>query len=114
VSASDAFWLHRIQGKRMATFASGARDCLTVTCRLPSRALVEFAIVDISLAGCMIERRAWTLKDDDRLLVRLPGLEFQPATVVWVDDEHAGIAFESLLYEPVLMRLRQMMAEGRS
>ncbi len=97
----------------MATFASDARDCLTVTCRLPSRALGELAIADISLAGCMVEKRAWPLKDGDRLLVKLPGLEFQPATVVWADDEHAGIAFDSLLYEPVLIRLRQLMLECR-
>jgi hypothetical protein len=98
----------------MATFAAGTQDCLTVTCRLPNRALGEFAIADISLAGCMVEKRAWPLKDGDRMLVKLPGLEFQPATVVWTDDDHAGIAFESLLYEPVLMRLRQMMLENRS
>ncbi len=97
----------------MAGLASGAQDCLTVTCRLPSRALGEFAIADISLAGCMVEKRAWPIKEGDRLLVKLPGLEFQPATVVWADEEHAGIAFESLLYEPVLMRLRQMMLESR-
>lgn len=111
--AVAALWLLCIQGKRMATFASSARDCLTVTCRLPSRALGEFAVLDISLAGCMIERRAWTLKDGERLLVKLPGLEFQPATVVWTDEEHAGIAFESLLYEPILLRFRQML-ENRS
>lgn len=96
----------------MAT-ASGARDCLTITCRLPNRALGVFEIIDISLAGCMIDRRAWTLNEGDRILARLPGLEFQPATVVWVEDEHAGIAFDNLLYEPVLIRLREMMEGSR-
>ena len=94
----------------MATFAADAQDCLMATCRLPNRALAEFAIIDISLAGCMVETRAWTLKDGDRVLVKLPGLEFQPATVVWTDDEHAGIAYETLLYEPVLLRFREMLS----
>ncbi len=86
--------------------AAETQEGLTVKCRLANRAVADFSVIDISAAGCMVEKRAWTLKANDRVLVKLPGLEFQPATVVWTDEENAGIAFETLLYEPVLLRFR--------
>jgi len=92
---------------------ANAENRLKATCRLANRSVGEFVVLDISAAGCMVERRAWTLKAEDRLLIKLPGLEYQTASVVWCDDENAGIAFENLLYEPVLLRLREMM-QGRA
>ncbi len=69
--------------------------------------MVDLAVLDLSPIGCMVERRAWTARAGDRLLVKLDGLSYQPASVIWVEDDKAGIMFESLLYEPVLMRLCQ-------
>ena len=88
-------------------------DALMAKCRLHNRSVAELRVVDISLAGCMVERRAWTFKPGERVLVKLPNLEYQTASVVWCDDDHVGIAFENLLYEPVLNRLRKQL-DGRS
>lgn len=95
----------------MATlYDTGAAQRLTVQCRSRSGATLELDVRDISLAGCLVERRAWSAQPDDRILVKLPGLAFQPAQVVWVEGDRAGIAFEELLYEPVLEHLRQSLA----
>ena len=80
---------------------------LTIQCRGRSGASLELEVLDISLAGCLVERRAWSANTGDRVLVKLPGLAYQSAEVVWVEDNQAGVAFEELLYEPVLEHLRQ-------
>lgn len=74
--------------------------------RLRSGAKIELQVLDISPIGCMVDRRSWSGRPDDRILVQLEGLGFQPATVIWVEDERAGIAFEELLHEAVLERLK--------
>ena len=69
--------------------------------------VVQLEVLDISPVGCMVDRRAWTARVDDRVLVKLEGLTYQPATVIWVEDDKAGIMFENMLYEPVLVQLRR-------
>ena len=59
----------------------------------------------------MVERQAFSAKPEDRVLIKLPGLSFQPATVVWIEDDKVGIAFEAPLYEAVLEHLTQAMAQ---
>jgi hypothetical protein len=79
---------------------------MKATCRSQSGAKVELEVLDLSPIGCLVRRRAWSAQPDDRLLVQLPGLSFQPATITWVEGELAGIEFEQLLHEAVLERLR--------
>lgn len=68
-------------------------------------------VTDVSLAGCMIERRALSLGEGDRVLIQLADLGFMAASVVWVEERHAGLMFEHELYEPVLEHLlRSFMA----
>ena len=69
--------------------------------------VVQLEVLDISLVGCMVDRHAWTAKVGDRVLIKLDGLSYLPATVLWVEDERAGIMFEELLYEPVLAGLQR-------
>lgn len=64
-------------------------------------------VTDVSLAGCMIERRALSLGEGDRVLIRLADLGFMSAEVIWVEDRHAGLRFEHELYEPVLEHLQR-------
>lgn len=90
--------------------AAQSLTLLTLRCRSKSGNWVDLDVRDISLAGCLVDRRAWSSRPGDRVLVQLPGLSFQPAQVVWVEGEQAGIAFEELLYEPVLEHLRQSAA----
>jgi len=99
----------------MATIdASDAANCLMAKCRLSNRSVAELEVTDVSLAGCMVKRRAWTIKAGERVLIKLPGLEYQTATVLWSDDENAGIEFENLLYEPILLRFRKMLGKQAS
>ncbi len=67
----------------------------------------EVNVVDVSLAGCMIERLALSLTEGDRVLIRLADLSYLPATVIWVEEQDAGLVFETELYEPVLDLLKR-------
>jgi hypothetical protein len=75
-------------------------------CRSQSGGKVELRVLDISPIGCMVERRGWSAHTDDRILIQIEGLGFQPARVCWVEDELAGIEFEQLLHECVLDQLK--------
>ena len=69
---------------------------------------MQLPVLDISLAGCMVDARAWSVKPDENVSIRLPGLNFQPAKVVWNEDGRAGVVFEELLYEPTLEHLTSL------
>ena len=75
-------------------------------CRSRSGSVIEFPVLDLSPIGCMIKCSAWSAKAGDRVLVQLEGLNFQPATVLWIEGDRAGIEFEDLLHEAVLERLK--------
>ena len=81
-------------------------------CRSQSGGKVELRVLDISPAGCMVERQAWSARVDERILIQLEGLGFQPASVCWVDDDLAGIGFEQLLHECVLERLKDSLVRN--
>ena len=80
--------------------------------RLQSGARIELDVLDLSAIGCMIDRRGWSARPGDRTLVQLEGLGFQPATVIWVEDDHAGLEFEQLLHEAVLEQLKQALVQA--
>jgi len=80
--------------------------------RLRSGRKIELTVLDISPIGCMIDRRGWSPQPDDRILIQLEGLGFQPATVVWVEGEQAGIEFEQLLHEAILEQLQGSLARA--
>lgn len=79
-------------------------------CRSQSGAKMELSVLDLSPIGCMVRRHAWSAQPDDRILIQLDGLSYQPATVNWVEGELAGIEFEQLLHEAVLERLKVSLA----
>ena len=81
-------------------------------CRSQSGGKVGLTVLDLSPIGCMVERQAWSAQPDERILIQLEGLGFQPARVSWVQDELAGIEFEQLLHEAVLERLKDSLARG--
>lgn len=89
-------------------------DCLDrPTHALPAKlrrsngSTADIEVLDVSLAGCLIERRALPLAVDDRVLLRLGDLSLMPATVIWVEEQDAGLVFETELYEPVLDQLKR-------
>ncbi|TNE32552.1 MAG: PilZ domain-containing protein [Alphaproteobacteria bacterium] len=71
---------------------------------------MQLPVLDIGLGGCMVDARSWGVRPGESIFVRLPGLASQPATVIWIEDERAGIAFEELLYEPTLEHLNRLAA----
>jgi len=81
-------------------------------CRSHSGAKVELSVLDVSPIGCMVRRHAWSAQPDERILIQLEGLSFQPARVSWVEGELAGIELEQLLHEAVLERLKASLARS--
>jgi hypothetical protein len=79
-------------------------------CRSQSGGKVELEVLDLSPIGCMVSRHAWSAQPDERILIQLEGLGFQPARVSWVEGDLAGIEFEQLLHEAVLERLKYSLA----
>jgi len=78
-------------------------------CRSHTGAKMELSVLDLSPIGCLVRRHAWSAQPNDRILVQLEGLGYQPATVNWVEGELAGIEFEQLLHEAVLERLKESL-----
>jgi hypothetical protein len=87
---------------------------LIAHCRSRSGSLIELTVLDLSLSGCMVERLAWAIRAEDHVLIRLPGLAFQPATVLWVEQDAVGITFDQPLYEPVMAHLLKGFRPRRS
>ena len=84
---------------------------LKLQCRLKSGGHIELTVLDISLCGCMIDRRGWSATAEDRVLLKLPGLSWQPAEVLWVEADKAGLIFEQPLHELVLERFQQALGK---
>lgn len=86
---------------------SPPRPALPARLRKSSGSHCEIAVLDLSLAGCMFERRGLSLQVDERVLIRLGDLSFMPGTVVWIEEQEVGLVFEAELYEPVLEHLKR-------
>jgi PilZ domain len=92
---------------RLAELASK----LQVKCRFKAGNTVDLDVLDLSTGGCMVDIKRWGGEVGERVLVKLPGLSFQPAQIAWVEEEQAGIAFEQVMHEAVLDHL---MAQARA
>ena len=82
---------------------------MKIKIRLKSGSKIELLVLDLSPIGCMVDRRGWSPQVGDRILVQLEGLGFQPASIVWVEGDQAGIEFEQLLHEVVHDRLKDSL-----
>lgn len=80
-----------------------------VECRYRNGRKMVLDILDISLGGCMVDARGWSAEVWERVSVKMPGLAWQGAKVVWIEDQRAGIAFEEPLYEPTLEHIQGQM-----
>ncbi len=72
--------------------------------------VTDIVIEDLSAAGCMIDARGTGLSVNDRVLMKLDGLEFQPCYVVWKEDNNAGLTFERILSESVYEHVKSQLA----
>ncbi len=80
---------------------------LLAKCRSRSGGVNEIQILDLSEAGCMINKRMLPMEPGDRVLIKMEGLTYLPSSVLWVEDGEAGLAFEQPLYGPVLEHLQR-------
>jgi len=87
-------------------------DRMKAKCRSRSGTKVELTVLDLSPIGCMVDRKAWSAKPADPIMIQLEELGFQPAKVIWVEDDRAGIEFEELLHEAVFTRLKDSLARA--
>lgn len=78
---------------------------IVAKCRLKSGTVGGIIVLDLSIAGCMIDRCAMAFTAGQRLLIKLPGLEYIPANVLWVDGDRVGMEFERHLHEAVRAHL---------
>lgn len=83
------------------------RPALSARLRKSSGSHCEIAVLDVSLAGCLIERRGLSMQLDERVLIRLADLAFMPGRIVWIEEGEVGLVFETELYEPVLEHLKR-------
>lgn len=58
----------------------------------------------------MVECQYWSAVPGDRVLVKLPGFDFQGASLVWIEEGKAGIAFEELLHDLTFNKLKGLIA----
>ena len=83
------------------------RKYLTAQCRTPRGGMNEVHILDLSEVGCLIDKRMIPMSEGDRILIKMEGLAFLPSSVLWVEENDAGLAFEQPLYGPVLEHLNR-------
>ena len=70
------------------------------------------AVLDLSMAGCMVRTNGWLPREEQRVLVSLPNLANLPGKAIWVENGHAGILFDQLLNEVVFEHLVGAYAFG--
>lgn len=83
---------------------------LKAQCRLGTGSVREIRVLDISEAGCMISKKMMRLQVQERILIKLPGLSYQGANVLWTEDDRAGLAFEQPLYSAVVSHMQERAA----
>ena len=79
-------------------------------CRYRSGMTLDLPILEISAGGCMVDALSWSVRPDEAISIKLPGLGYQPATVVWIEGGRAGVAFEEALYEPTLQHIEAQLS----
>jgi hypothetical protein len=85
---------------------------LAATCRTQTGLRDEGFISDISANGCCLTTKTLSVRVGMRIVIRPNGLEGVSGIVRWIDRQHAGIEFETPLYEPVVDHLSRLHAAG--
>jgi len=81
------------------------RNHIKATCRTPRGGVIEIDILDLSEAGCLIDKRMISMAEGERVLIKMGNLSFLPANVLWIEEDEAGLSFEQPLYGPVIEHL---------
>lgn len=92
------------------TVDAGEQMLARVRCKGVEVAGIE--VLDLSLAGCMVSLGVWLPREDQRVMISLPGMTNLPGQVLWVENGRAGLLFEQLLNEVVYEHLKKSYALG--
>lgn len=76
--------------------------------------MTDVTVLDLSAAGCMVDAQGTGLREEDRVLVKMEGLEFMPGTVLWIEDHRAGISYERIMHETILEHLRLRISGAKA
>jgi hypothetical protein len=68
-----------------------------------SRSAMQAQLVDFSGLGCQVDG-LMVVQRDSQFYIKLPGLESQPARLVWLDGNRAGLEFEAQFHPAVAAR----------
>ena len=63
---------------------------------------VRVDLFDLSEHGCKIKGRRGFVDEGENVTLKINGIKTPLGTVMWVEDEFAGIAFEGRLHPAVL------------
>ena len=77
-------------------------DGLKAAVRYRVRSKMEMDVLDIAEGGCLLDARGWSVRPEERVLVRFAGLGEIGANVVWIEDGKCGLALEEPLNDIVL------------
>jgi len=88
-----------------AARAKDNRSALLVRVRKGSLETLDVPVLDLSLAGCMVEWQGWKLTEGLRVFVSFPSLSNVASTVLWIEDNRVGLLFDDLLHEAVFLHL---------
>jgi hypothetical protein len=96
-----------------AVTVESAKQPIVLLARIRARkgTINDIRVLDLSLAGCIIDRCALSLACNERVLIKLPGLALMPCYVCWMEESTVGLEFEQPLYEPVLDHLLRTCAQ---
>jgi hypothetical protein len=83
------------------------RKYLSAQCRTSRGGVSDIQVLDLSEVGCLIDKRMISMQQGDRVLIKLEGLAYLPATVLWIEEGEAGLSFEQPIYGPVLEHVRR-------
>lgn len=86
---------------------------LAATCRTQSGLRDSGYISDISPQGCRLTTRTLAVRIGSRVVIKPDGLEGLTGIVRWIDGDHAGIEFDSPLYEPIVDHLCRQHGAGQ-
>jgi len=88
-------------------YGNSGYNPLLADCRYRSRKIGNVEVYDLSAGGCVLDQRAWSIDEGERVLIKLPGLDFMATEVVWLWQHKAGLRFEQPIHGAVLDHLGQ-------
>lgn len=76
---------------------------IAMSVRERSRSAMQAQLVDFTALGCQVDGLV-VIERQSQFYVKLPGLESQPARLIWTDGSRAGLEFEAQFHPAVAAR----------